>query len=564
MVWSQAMTSRGVSDMREEDASTSRQARLFWAAWFLAFGTLSALWPRDAGFDVMHYHLHNGWSALHGRLHHDLAPAEMHSFLNPVWNIVVWWLIEHLPGPVVAFLLGLVQGALLPALYGLTRRLSRVLGAPLGWRVALFIAALGCITAPAWSSFASIRNDHLGALAFIMGLWLVLPREARGQVSIKSLALGALLVGGAAGLKLTNVIYVPAFAVFVLILAPGWSTRLRNGLVAAGAGLVAFLVLAGPWMWVLWQEFANPVYPMFAGLFSGPEAPLEATRDTRYLPGSTSQAIWRPVLASWNGLLINETPVRDLRLGLGYLAAFGIVGRARQFWRGADEAPQRAGLALGVSLLVLIFVWLSLFAIMRYALAAWLLAPLMGWVLLPSLGIQWPAGRKGYALAGLTAALLIFTISPERTRRIPWTSPTEPYITVERPDMFDYDGALILIASEFPAAFTATAFPEARITHIDPQDWSEPFLARYRPRIDAAIEAQTGPLYLIHCWPKRIGEDDASAIFDAYTAEMALDSIRSRHDLAIAKPGCQPLPTSFSTEYTSWQICPLTQESDRP
>lgn len=560
MVWSQAMTSRGVSDMRGEDASASPQGRRAWAAWFLAFGALSALWPRDAGFDVMHYHLHNGWSALHGRLHHDLAPAEMHSFLNPAWNLLVWWLVEHLPGPAVAFLLGLVQGALLPALYGLTRRLSRVLGAPLGWQGALFIAALGCICAPAWSSFASIRNDHLGALAFILGLWLALPREAGGQAGLKSLALGAILVGGAAGLKLTNLIYVPAFAAFVLILAPGWSARLRHGLIAAGAGLAAFLGLAGPWMWVLWQDFANPVYPMFAGLFPGPEAPLEAARDTRYLPATLREAIWRPLLASWNGLLINETPVRDLRLGLAYLAAFGMLGRVRQFLRGTHDAPGRAGLALGVSLLVLIFVWLGLFAIMRYALAAWLLAPLMGWVLLQSLDLNWPKGWKGHALAGLTAALLILTLSPERTRRIPWTSPIEPYVSVERPDMFDYDGALILIASEFPAAFTATAFPEARITHIDPQDWSEPFLARYRPRIDAAIDAQTGPLYLIHCWPKRIGGDDAGAIYDAYTAEMALESIRARHKLAIAAPGCQPLPTSFSTEYTAWQICPLTRE----
>ena len=362
-----------------------------------------------------------------------------------------------------------------------------------------------------------------------------------------------------------NLIYVPAIAVFVLILAPGWSARLRHGLIAAGAGLIAFLALAGPWMWVLWQEFANPVYPMFAGLFPGAEAPLEAARDTRYLPGSIGETIWRPVLASWNGLLINETPVRDLRLGIGYLAALGMVGRARQFLRGTHDAPERAGLALAVSLLVLIFVWLGLFAIMRYALAAWLLAPLMAWTLLQSLGLAWPKGLAGVLLTGGVTALLVLTISPETTRRMSWKSATEPYVSIERPEMFDYDDALILIASEFPAAFTTTAFPEARITHIDPQDWSEPFLENYRPRIDAAIEAQAGPIYLIHCWPRRIGRDDATAVYDAYTAEMALEAVRARHpDLSIAAPGCQILPTSFSDAYTAWQICPLTREQDRP
>ena len=85
-----------------------------WALWLGLFFVVSAAFPRDAHFDIAHYHLHNGWSILEGRINRDMAPAELHSFLNPLHSAFIWLLVDHLPGPLVNGLLGLIQGLLFP------------------------------------------------------------------------------------------------------------------------------------------------------------------------------------------------------------------------------------------------------------------------------------------------------------------------------------------------------------------------------------------------------------------------------------------------------------------
>ncbi|MEL6753499.1 MAG: hypothetical protein AAFO57_05690, partial [Pseudomonadota bacterium] len=153
--------------------------------------------------------------------------------------------------------------------------------------------------------------------------------------------------------------------------------------------------------------------------------------------------------------------------------------------------------------------------------------------------------------------VLLVSTSPEAVRRIGWTSPVEPYVSVDRPGQFDYKNALIFVAAEFPAAFTAMAFAEARLTHIDAQACSAPFLASYRTRIEAAVATHDGPLYLIHCLPKRIDASNGQTLLNAYSPAMALEDEGARYGLSVDPDRCVDLPTSFSTEFTIWRICPL-------
>lgn len=93
-----------------------------WAAWFVGFAVLSAVFPRDAHFDVSHYHLQNGWSLLEGRLLQDMAPAGLHSFLNPIHSAFIWFLVDNLPGPLVVALLSPIHAAILPVTYAFGAR----------------------------------------------------------------------------------------------------------------------------------------------------------------------------------------------------------------------------------------------------------------------------------------------------------------------------------------------------------------------------------------------------------------------------------------------------------
>ena len=544
--------------MTRLDYSPSDQALAYlaWISWIIGFAALSALWPRDAGFDVLHYQLQNGWSAYYGRLNTDLAPSEMHSFLNPAYNVFVWWLIEHLPGRGVAFVLGAIQAFTLPALYVLVRRLAAVSGLELGWRSAVVIAVLGFSAAPTYALFASIRNDDLGALALIAGLALALPAIGKDAASRLSLALAAGLVGAAAGMKLTNIVYVAAFAGFVLIAARSWHERFRYSVICGVSGAIAFAVLAGPWMWTMWQAFGNPVFPNMSGLFPG-DLHVDANRDTRYLPSSLVTAIGLPLAASIQGNLINEFAVVDVRLALSYLAALSILFQAAK-----GETLPRSVLAMAAAVLTLFAVWISLFSIQRYAMALWLVGPALAWV---AFKLRWPsldlAPRKAWAYGGAAAAGLLITTSPEHNRRVDWIGWAEPYIEVERPMNLNYDNALILIASQFPAGFTATAFPDAVVSHVDAQSWSAPFLSGYRTRIDAAIREHDGPIYLVHCWPKVINRaPPAEPMYDAYTDAVVLENIGPSAGFNRTDAPCETLTTNVDSENIVWRICPVVAD----
>ena len=132
-----------------------------WSLWVAGFMVFAALAKRDASYDVVHYHIHNGWSALYGRLEYDLAPAGMHSFFNPLYNLGLYWLMERLPGVIVAGLLGFAPALVLPLLYYLTKALFRAAGAQASDLMILAIAVCGFFAGIHFSTLVSVRNDSI-------------------------------------------------------------------------------------------------------------------------------------------------------------------------------------------------------------------------------------------------------------------------------------------------------------------------------------------------------------------------------------------------------------------
>jgi hypothetical protein len=79
---------------------------------------------------------------------------------------------------------------------------------------------------------------------------------------------GGALIGAAVGLKLTCAPYGLAVGVLGIVILP----RLLL-LVRLAAGLLGrFLISAGPWMVVMWQQFRNPFFPLLKGVFKSPYA----------------------------------------------------------------------------------------------------------------------------------------------------------------------------------------------------------------------------------------------------------------------------------------------------
>ncbi|MEM1390986.1 MAG: hypothetical protein AAGG45_07875 [Pseudomonadota bacterium] len=513
-----------------------------WAVWICLYGVYSMLIPREHGYDVGHYYVQTGWAALNDRFTTDLAASEMHSFLNPVWNAFLWLLIDHLPGRAVAFILGILQALSLPALYYFTKRLVWRINGQADPFVVLGAALLGFLSGIQALYTGSLVTDGFYTTVMITAFALIMP-IGRNQPGLKTCAIASGLIGLSVGLKLTNLLYAIYFAVFVLMLMPTWQARIKTGLICAMAGLLAILLTGGVWAWLMYQEFANPVFPYYNQIFLSPEGPDSGFRDPRYLPGSSLEILWRPFLFLFGEKLNLNQTFYDPRFVLSYVAIFVGLAGVLTFGRVRAGAATRALLAFCIASLLTYLLWALTFSIERYLTVFWLIGP--SFVVATVLYIfpnafDASAGRLSM-IAGAT--LLILMTTPPEVRRVEWESWSEPYVYAEVANLETYENTVIAFTGEYPTAFLAPFLPESAIlTSLVSPDWSRPALDNYRPRIRSLIEAEERALYV--------------AIVDLQDHfERTLQRVSDLEGIRVETENCEALKTSFDHEDEVWYLC---------
>lgn len=526
-----------------------------WLTWILAVMALAAITPFDASYDVAHYHLHNGWAAWNGRIDKDFAPADMHSFINPAYNMLVWWLIERLPGPAVNAVLAIPAALVLPALYYLSRTLSVIMTGNASRNVCLVIAFLGFAAQGQISVFASVRNDAWGAAAFLGALALVLTPQGR-LASWPRLVIASLLLGSMLGMKFTNLPYAAAFGLFVILLARDWGSRIRATTICAMAGLAATLVFAGPYAWLLWERFSNPVFPMANDLFQSPLGPTEFDAYSRRKPGLLMQLVY-PFAFTIDGSIIGSSADGDIRFLMSYLGALVllIIGGLR-LRAGEPPAWLRPVGALCLALLMAMMFWMSGFSVLRYLLAAWMLGPLiLAAVLWAMTGTPELTARTRRYSAALGLAMLLST-DPTNVRRVAWPSADASYISGDLGDTSRFENAFILFAGDSPSAFLAPLFPEtATLGAVAPQDYFRPALANYRPQLREAIaQAPERPVYGVMFAIDRPAHDRATVLKRIEVQEGLFSDARD----------CEPIPNNFDTGMGGWFVCRLYRAGEAP
>ena len=518
-----------------------------WALWFLVFALLSAIMPRAAAFDVLHYHLTNGWSVLHGRLDRDMAPAGVHSFLNPTHSVFYWWLLERLPGPFVMALASPIQAAILPATYAFGARLTRRLDLTLPKSWLLASAMIGFLAIGNRYMVASVMNDHWGALLFITALAIVIGKNLE-QAPLRSFFIASLLVGLAAGLKHTSIVYVAGFATYALILSDHWRSRIRAGLICFLGGFIGVILTGGWWSYLMWQMFENPIYPFMNSWFGSPPlGPDDAFRDLRMLPQTFSDALLNPIFFSIDTSRIGWQSATDYRFLFGYFAtliALPILAMSKA------QTPQakrnkRVVLAVSTCFLTTFVVWTASFSILRYALALWILAPVLT-ITLYAWGSS-VCGRhyhsKGFLLAA--ACLCVFPSLSAPDHRKAWLSWSEPYTWSKIPEMISTDGAIIAFNAHEPSAFSASAFKNAAwLTHTNEPVGMRDGLENYRPLVKARIAASDAPIFVVVFPDYKTLSDELSR---------AAADLSMNYDVEL----CERIQTSFDTEFKRWFICPL-------
>jgi hypothetical protein len=194
--------------------------------------------------------------------------------------------------------------------------------------------------------------------------------------------LGAAVAGGllglAAAVKLSNAVFAVALCGLWFL---KWALRQVDvaRLVAFLVGMaLAFAAGAGVWMWWLWQDFGNPIFPLFNNLFHSPEAPPTALTALRFVPntpwGMVSR-LWE--MAQYSSFVAFEEFLPDIRplfAALAGVAALLVIGLRGGYRRIAAAATWREpGVQLACLMVLTYVLWIRSSGNARYALPLFLM-----------------------------------------------------------------------------------------------------------------------------------------------------------------------------------------------
>jgi hypothetical protein len=320
---------------------------------------------QDVGWDTIDYHLYAGFSALHDRFGQDYFAAGPQSYFNPYVYAPFYAMVRAGLSPlVVSTVLALAQSTLL----WLTFELGVCAGPSSQGRMRLACGA----GAVAFAFLNPVLLYQLGSSSAdiataipVLGGWLCLAYAVRTPRHALVVAAG-LLLGAAAGLKLTNAVHAVSAAAMLITLPRSLGSRLRYA-VAYGASLALGLALVmAPWSYRLAQHFGNPLFPMFNGGFHAAQRTGGSLRHFRFIPDSFADALWRPfAIAQPDSMVQVEQMAPDVRYAALLLLCAAVV--ARWLWqrrRGAPPVPAhnpgdlRVLVALGCGLATDWILWL--------------------------------------------------------------------------------------------------------------------------------------------------------------------------------------------------------------
>ena len=345
----------------------------------ISLGAWTIFAGKDLSWDVLNHHIYLPFSLLTGRFATDLFAAGPQSYQFPLGYLPFYALLTaDLPDWMVGIGLSCLHAVAAWPLWQITKliwpddtrdRWWRAMGMAMAWIAPSFLLAAGT------SSIDPLANVLvLGALALSLGL----------RKTFRSIASAGALLGLAFAIKPTNAVFVIACAAVVLH-QEGFSRVAfwRLTVFAMAAGLVTALTL-GPWAWWLWQEFRNPLFPLFNQWFRSEYAPTQPIIADRFLISHPYELIYR----LWDfvrpfGMVHTEVRAPDFRPAafaaslLGVAAAAGFT-RLRRSGSSTPRgpAPPRPEISLLLFLGIAYILWMISSGNSRYAIPWFMLVGL--------------------------------------------------------------------------------------------------------------------------------------------------------------------------------------------
>ncbi|WDS34603.1 glycosyltransferase 87 family protein [Pseudoxanthomonas sp.] len=476
---------------------------------------------QDRNWDLRNYHLYTPSALLDGRLHHDIAAAQLQTWHNPTADIPFAWMVHAgWPGWLISLWLSLPS---LLALFFALRLLDRCWPAARSRSRIVLTGVLALTGAAVGPGVGSTFNDAIVAAGAMAALWWVLRSRDRLGAWQTWLPAG-LMLGLATGFKLTGVIYCVSLGCVAATAGNMRQAPVRL-LATAMGGLIGGVVAAGPWAWVLWQTFGNPLFPYFNQVFQSPDASPVPYNDVRFIPHGLDA--WLTVFHfTKRGFMFSEARLADPRILLGLLA-LGLT----LFLQKRRRQPSRDVAVLAVFCMVTLIAWTNLYGIYRYLVGVELLCAI---ALAGTATMFLPARWPRYVLVIALVAVIGVTKRPSWGRTYPFTT---PMVQVQFPPLAN--DALVVISTASPVGHAVAFLPKDVAAVSLANNFMRP---QQCTRLQAAAEARLrdhkGALYLL----KEARTDLSDPVANAY------------QDYGLEKEGaCQPIVDNLRP----LELCPL-------
>lgn len=231
------------------------------------FGCAAVLKGQDINWDLLSYHFYNGFAFLHHRMHQDLMPGLMQTYLNPLFDTLTYLLIKLHHPKVTTFLLGTVNGINAFLIYKISLKVFKMgsdavsQGSDPILPILLSIL-IGITGADNISLLGSTTNDTYSTVFVLTAVYFYL-LSLDEKPSRFYFCLSALLIGAVFGLKMTNLIYFVGLNIVLLF----FELTLTDFLIYWACCFIGFFLVDGAWMYKVYMQFGNPIFPFYNNYF---------------------------------------------------------------------------------------------------------------------------------------------------------------------------------------------------------------------------------------------------------------------------------------------------------
>ena len=431
-------------------------------------GAIAFLLGKDSNWDLLSYHLYIAHAFWTQDLQSDFMAAGVPRYFNPIGYLPFYWMIK-------AGWHSLTVGLLLAAFHSLTLLLLWEICAKYLFKsdsrpglLASLAVALAAMSPVFLGTLGGTYLDQTTLVFIFGGLLLLCIEIERPSSTILLPLLAGTLIGIAAALKLTNVIYIASAGAAILIAArfkpAGWRTALWYGV-----GIFLGAILAGGWWsFQLYREFGNPFFPLFNEYFQSPDFPSVKLSHERFKPASFIDALTFPFdMAKSRSWIYVENAAADTRFAL--LAVLALI------WVIERERRKRANLDVPIARNISAELIIAFFLV---SIPAWMVTTCNGRYALPILLLVAPililAARAASPDRKWFAFLLIFIFSLQgivmsRNGNPRWDTGlwTAKWIDVEVPaKLRDNAYGYLSVGSNSNSFLALNLHPESRLVNL--------------------------------------------------------------------------------------------------